>query len=86
MPGRRQSKSRDDLSSSVNRAVAGKERVKIRRHGQEVAAVIPIEDLELLEELEDRLDLLEALDALEEAKREGGIIPWEQFKAELALS
>jgi len=86
MPGARHSKARDDISHSVDRAVSRKERVKIVRSGREVAAVIPIEDLELLEELEDRLDLLEALDALEEAKREGGIIPWEQFKAELGLS
>jgi len=76
----------DDLTDSVDRAVLAKERTRITRSGREVAAVIPIEDLELLEELEDRLDLIEALDAIQEAKREGGIIPWEQFEAELGLS
>jgi len=86
MPGVRHSKASDDLSRSVDRAVTGKERVKIHRGGKDVAAVIPIEDLELLEELEDRLDLLEAFDAIEEARLNGGIMPWEQFKAELSLS
>ena len=49
-----------------------KERVRVVCDGREIAAVIPLEDLELLEELEDRLDVLEALDAIAEAKREGG--------------
>ena len=48
--------------------------------------MIPIEDLELLEELEDSLDILEAFDALEEVRQKGGVIPWEQFEAELDQS
>ncbi len=73
----------EDYGSSVERAAFGKERVRLTRNGKEVAAVIPLEDLELLEELEDRLDVLEALEAIEEAREKGGIIPWEQFEAEL---
>jgi PHD/YefM family antitoxin component YafN of YafNO toxin-antitoxin module len=73
----------EDCSSSIERAVSGKERVKLTLDGKEVAAVIPLEDLQLLEELEDRLDVLEALEAIEEAREKGGIIPWEQFEAEL---
>jgi prevent-host-death family protein len=80
------SKGHDDLSGFVDRAIDGKERVRIVRSGQDVAAVIPIEDLELLEELEDRLDILEAFDAIEEARLKGGIISWEEFEAELGLS
>jgi prevent-host-death family protein len=76
----------NEYSASINRAAYDKERVRIARGGQDIAAVIPIEDLELLEELEDRLDLLEALDAIDEAKKMGGIIPWEQFEAELDRS
>jgi hypothetical protein len=53
------------------------------RHGQEIVAIIPIEDLDLLEELEDRLDVLDALEAIEEAKAHGGVISWEQFVADL---
>jgi prevent-host-death family protein len=70
-------------NNEIDRAANRKERIRVTRDGKVVAAVIPIEDLELLEELEDRLDLLEALDAIEEAHEKGGIIPWEQFEAEL---
>jgi len=53
-----------------------------------MAAVIPMDDLELLEKviakLEDLIDLEEAKAALEEAE-EKGTIPWEELKAELSL-
>jgi PHD/YefM family antitoxin component YafN of YafNO toxin-antitoxin module len=77
---------REDIQSAVDRAAGNKERIKVVCEGREIAAVIPLEDLELLEELEDRLDLLEALDSIAEAKREGGIIPWQEFKKQLDLS
>jgi len=77
---------RDDIQSAVDRAAGNKERVRVVCGGREIAAVIPLEDLELLEELEDRLDLLEALEAIAEAKREGGVIPWQEFKKQLDLS
>ncbi len=76
----------EEYAASINRAAYGKERVRIAREGQDIAAVIPIEDLELLEELEDRLDVLEAFDAIKEAFQKGGVIPWEQFEAELDRS
>jgi PHD/YefM family antitoxin component YafN of YafNO toxin-antitoxin module len=76
---------RDDIQSALDRAAGNKERVKVVCDGREIAAVIPLEDLELLEELEDRLDVLGALDAIAEAKREGGIVPWQEFKKQLDL-
>jgi prevent-host-death family protein len=51
---------RDGLSDTLNRVSYGKERIVIRRHGKEIAALVPMEDLAFLEELEDRLDLEEA--------------------------
>lgn len=72
---------RDQLSTIINRAAFGKERVVLTRRGKELAAVVPIEDVKLLEELEDRLDL----EAAREALKEGGTIPWEKVKAELGL-
>ncbi|MGB6068416.1 MAG: hypothetical protein WBG50_26700 [Desulfomonilaceae bacterium] len=77
---------RGDIQSALDRAVGNKERVKVVCGGKEIAAVIPLEDLGLLEELENRLDLVEALEAIAEAKREGGILPWEEFKKQLNLS
>jgi len=76
----------EDCADYIDRAVANKERVRVPRQGRDVAAVIPIEDLELLERFEDHLDLLEAIEAIDEAAQKGGVIPWEQFEAELGLS
>jgi len=76
---------RDDIQAAVDRAAKNKERVRVICEGREIAAVVPLEDLELLEELEDRLDLLEALDAIAEAKQEGGTIPWREFKKKLSV-
>ena len=77
---------REDIQSAVDRAASNKERVKVVCSGKEIAAVVPLEDLELLEEIEDRLDLLEALESIAEAKKEGSIIPWNDFKKGLGLS
>lgn len=85
MPQTIPSKTKDDYSAQVNRAVRRKERVKVTRHGKEVAAVIPIEDLNYFEKLEDYVDLLESLEATEEAIEKGGVILWEKFKAELEI-
>ena len=48
---------RDAFGETLNRAAYGKERVVIARHGKDIVAMIPIEDLRLLEELEDRFDV-----------------------------
>jgi prevent-host-death family protein len=77
-------KAREQLSTVINRAAFGKERIVLTRRGKEVAAVVPIEDVKLLEELEDRIDLEEARAALVETKSKG-TIPWEKIKADLGL-
>ena len=48
-----------------------------------MAALVPVEDLELIRELEDRIDLQDARKALADAK--GKFIPWETVKRELGL-
>lgn len=65
------SKVREGFSETLNRVAFGKERVVLHRHGKEVAAVVPIEDLKLLQELEDRIDLADVRAALAEAKKKG---------------
>ena len=55
----------------MNRVAYGRERVILRRRGKEIAAVVPMEDLQLLEALEDRMDLADARAALAEAKKRG---------------
>jgi prevent-host-death family protein len=57
MNERRISEARESFSTTVNKVAFGGERVVLTRHGRRVAAVVPIEDLELLERLEDASDL-----------------------------
>ena len=71
----------DDL---VARVAGGEERIILTRDGQEVAALVHVEDALYLRELEDRLDN-EAADAALAEAREKGTIPWQQVKEELGL-
>lgn len=75
---------RSEFSDIINRASFGKERVVLTRRGKELAAVVPIEDLELLERLEDRLDLEDARAALKDVKKKG-TVSWDKLKADLGL-
>lgn len=75
------SAARQNFSDIINRAAYGGERVIVHRRKKPVAAVIPIEDLELIERLEDERDLRQA----KKAKKGGKSIPWEQVKKELGL-
>ena len=75
---------RTGLSEIINRTVYRKERVVLTRRGKQVAAVVPIEDLELLEAIEDRLDLDAARKALTETGKKG-TIAWSSLKSELGL-
>ena len=75
---------RDGLSDTLNRVTYGKERIVIKRHGKEIAALVPMEDLEFLENLEDRIDLEDARAAMAEAET-SGTVPWEKVKKDLGL-
>ena len=84
MSERRISEARESFSTTVNRVAFGGERVLLTRHGKRVAAVVPVEDLDLLEELEDARDLDEMRAALADpANRE--LIDWDELKARLNL-
>jgi prevent-host-death family protein len=74
------STARQNFSDIVNRAAYGGERIVVHRRKKPVAAVVPIEDLELLERIEDRIDLAEARKRLKEPT-----IPWEKIKKDLGL-
>lgn len=75
---------REQLSTIINRAAFGKERIVLTRRGQELVAVVPIEDLELLRKLEDLIDVEDARAALEEARHKG-TISLAELKAELGI-
>ena len=78
------SEARDNLADVLNRVAYAKDRVRIMRRGKAIAAVVPIEDLELIERLEDEIDIREARKALAEAEKKGSI-PWAEVKKELGL-
>lgn len=69
------------FGKTVNRVAFGKERLLLERRGEDVAAMVPPEDLRLLEELEDRFDL----EAARKALREPGSVSLEALKKELGL-
>jgi prevent-host-death family protein len=72
---------RSDFSTTLSKVAFTKERVLLERHGKPLAALVPVEDLELLQELENRLDLAAARKAL----KEPGRIPWAKVKKDLGL-
>jgi antitoxin Phd len=73
---------RSRLSTAVNQAAFGGERIILERHGKPIAAVVPIEDLRLLEEIEDKADIA----AIRKARKEKGpLVPLSQVKKELGL-
>jgi prevent-host-death family protein len=74
------SAARSEFSDLVNRAAYAGERVIVHRRKKPVAAVVPLEDLELLEKLEDRIDLEEARRRLNEPT-----VPWSKVKKALGL-
>ena len=74
------STARAQFADLVNRAEYAGERTIVHRRKKPVAAVVPIEDLELIERCEDELDLR----LIKKARKEE-TIPWEQVKKELGL-
>jgi prevent-host-death family protein len=57
---------RNTSNETLSRVQYQGERVIVERHGKAVAAIVPLEDLEILEALEDRLDLAAARRALKQ--------------------
>lgn len=74
------STARAQFADIVNRAEYAGERTILHRRSKPVAAVVPIEDLELIERYEDELDRR----LIRKARSEKSI-PWEQAKKELGL-
>ena len=74
---------RKAFSETVNRVAFGRERIVLERRGKRVAALVPVEDLELyerlLEEYEDRVDIEEADKALAASENQEPV-SWEDAK------
>jgi prevent-host-death family protein len=78
---------RAGFSDALNRVAFGRERIVIHRHGRDVAALIPLEDLRrlgrLLAEAADRLDAVEAGRRLADASDEA--VPYEESRRRLGI-
>jgi prevent-host-death family protein len=72
---------REEFSEILNRVAYKGERIVLERRGKDVAALVPVEDLELLERLEDHMDLEAARKALEEQ----GSVSLDELKTELGI-
>ena len=75
-------KAKQEFAKVVRRASKNKERIVLTSNGRKMAAVVPIEDLDLIRELEDKQDLEEARKALSDPQR----IPYEQARRGLGLA
>lgn len=75
---------RDRFADVVNQAAYGNNRVVLTRHGKDIAAVVPIADLEVFQELERLIDVEEAKRALLEIKATGGSMSLDNLKKQLA--
>ena len=75
---------RSDLADLLNRVAYGKERLVITRHGRELAALVPVEDLQLASRLRRfvaRKDVARALSELDAGKAPS----WDELRRELGL-
>ena len=73
---------RKNFADIVNTVAYGKEPIILTRRGQEIAALISIEELQLLQKIEDYIDIKDAKKALEEP---GENISADEFWKELGL-
>jgi prevent-host-death family protein len=75
---------RSGLAELLNRVAYGKERLVITRHGREIAAIVPVEDLQLANRLRrfvSRKDVARALADLDAGKSAS----WDKLRRELGL-
>ena len=73
---------RKRLAEIVNKVAYGKEPIILTRRGEQIAALISMEELELLQIIEDYSDIQEAKKALEEP---GENMPANEFWKKLGL-
>jgi len=77
---------RQKLADALNRVAYRRERIVLERHGKDVAALVPLDDLALLEKLEERMDVEAAEQALADVRQSGEkSIPWQDVKRSLGL-
>jgi len=74
---------RNRLSKIISQAEFSGERTVLTRHGEPVAALISLNDLEALQMYEDAVDVKRARESIEDARENGGTKSLEEFRKEL---
>lgn len=72
------------MSELLNRAAYGGERFVVTRHGKELAAIVPLAEVDLLDKLRSLLDRKEFEKAVEEV-RTAGTRSWKEVRRDLDL-
>ncbi len=80
METRSTTQARDEFADLVNAVAYRGERVVLTRRGKAIAALVPVDDLEVLEAAEDHADIA----AAKKVRREEPI-RWADVKADLGL-
>jgi len=75
---------RKDLADLLNRAAYGKERFVVTRHGKELVAIVPLEEVTLLDRLRALLSRKEFERALEEMEGDD-TVAWDDVRRDLGL-
>ncbi|MBU8912284.1 MAG: type II toxin-antitoxin system Phd/YefM family antitoxin [Desulfobacterales bacterium] len=73
---------RKNFADIINKVAYGKESIVLTRRGQDVAALVSIDELELLQQIEDHIDIEDAKKAL---MFTGDNIPAEEVWKQLGL-
>jgi len=73
---------RKNFADIVNKVAYGKESIVLTRRGQEIAALVSIDELELLQQIEDYIDIEDAKKALQDP---GKNIPADEVWKQLGL-
>ena len=73
---------RKHMAELLNRAAYGKERFVVTRHGKELVAIVPLEEMTLLDRLRSLLSRKDFEAAVAEV-RESKTRPWDEVRREL---
>ena len=75
---------RKNLAELLNRAAYAKERFVVTRHGKELVAIVPLEDVTLLDRLRALVSKKDFEAALQEVEN-AGTRSWDEVRRELHL-
>jgi len=73
---------KEEFSELINRVAHQNERIVLTRRGKDVAALVPLEDLQMLLSIQDKSDLDDAVRSLKET-RDLGTVSLDRLKEEI---